>query len=369
MPSTENLPMIFETVEHDVLVEVVASGLAHPWGMVFLPNGDMLVTQRQGTVRLIRDGVLQDPPIPGVPEVRARQLSGLMDIALHPEYPENQLVYLTYNKPVGEDGQTIALARGRFDGSQFLGMQDIFLSSKNHGGGSRLLFAADGSLFMTVGGAYTVGRSAERAQEGEWHSGKVLRLLDDGTPFPGNPFIGRQDYHPEIYSVGHRNQQGMAFYPLTGELWVHEHAPQGGDELNIIRSGANYGWPVVSYARDYGGARITERPWREDFEQPVVFWVPSIAPSGLMFYTGEKFSAWRNHAFVGAMRVGRYNGTGHLERIVLNENGEENAREWILEELGERIRDVRQGPDELIYLLTESADGVLLRLSPVPETD
>lgn len=251
-PTIDILPMIFETVEYDVLVEVVADGLFRPWGMVFLPNGDMLITERRGTVRLLRDGVLQEEPVAGSPEVMARQLSGLMDIALH----------------------------------------------------------------------------------------------------------------PQIHSVGHRNQQGLAFHPVTGELWAHEHAPQGGDELNIIRPGANYGWPVVSFARDYGGARITERPWREGFEQPVAFWMPSIAPSGLMFYTGEKFPAWRNHAFVGAMRVGRFNGTGHLERIVLNENGEENAREWILEELGERIRDVRQGPDDLIYLLTESTDGVLLRLSP-----
>jgi len=365
-PGVERLPMVFETEEYDILVEAVATGLSRPWGMVFLPDGDMSITERQGTVRLIRDGTLEPEPVPGTPEVLARQLSGLMDIALHPRFQENQLVYVSYNKPMDDDQQTVALARGRFDGSRFINMSDIFISTPNHSGGSRILFAPDGSLFMTVGGAYTVGRSAERAQDGAWHSGKVLHLLDDGSPYPGNPFIGRAGYHAEIYSIGHRNQQGLAFYPLTGELWAHEHAPQGGDELNIIRPGANYGWPEVSYSRDYGGARISERPWREGFEQPVAFWVPSIAPSGLMFYTGEKFPAWRNHAFIGAMRVGRYNGTGHLERLVLNENGEENAREWILEELGERIRDVRQGPDELIYLLTESPEGALLRLSPVP---
>ncbi len=363
-PTIHDLPMVFETIEHDVLVEALSTDLTHPWGMVFLPEGGMLITERGGSVRLFKNGELEADPIPGTPEVFARRLSGLMDIALHPDFASNGLVYLSYNKPVGEEEQTIALARGRFDGAGFHDMRDIFVSTPNHGGGSRLLFAPDGSLFMTVGGAYTVGRTAERAQDGAWHSGKVVRLRDDGSPFPGNPFAGRSGYHAEIYSMGHRNQQGLAFYPLTGELWAHEHAPQGGDELNIIRPGANYGWPEVSYARDYGGQRITQQPWQEGFEQPVVFWLPSIAPSGLMFYTGEHFPAWQNHAFVGAMRVGRYNGTGHIERIVLNENGEEMAREWILEELGERIRDVRQGPDDLIYVLTEAEEGALLRLSP-----
>jgi len=367
-PSIDNLPMVFPSDEYDLLVEALARDLDHPWGMVFLPDGDMLITERSGSVRLLRNGELEPDPVAGTPEVYARQLSGLMDIALHPDFTENGLVYLTYNKPLGEREQTVALARGRFDGSSFQDMRDIFVSTPSHSGGSRILFAPDGSLFMTVGGAYTVGITAERAQDGGWHSGKVLHLRDDGSPFPGNPFAGRSGFHAEIYSMGHRNQQGLAFYPRTGELWAHEHAPQGGDELNIIRPGGNYGWPVVSYARDYAGLRLTEQPWREDFEQPVVFWLPSIAPSGLMFYTGEKFPAWQNHAFVGSMRVGRIRGTGHLERIVLNENGEETAREWILEELGERIRDVKQGPDDLIYLLTESPQGALLRLSPVAES-
>ena len=365
-PTIADLPMVFATEEYDVRVEVVTAGLSRPWGMVFLPDGGMLITERGGSVRLLRDGVLEPDPIPGTPQVYALQLSGLMDIALHPSYAENGLVYLTYNKPLGERVQTIALARGRFDGNSFQDMRDIFLSSPNHSGGSRILFGPDGSLFMTVGGAYTVDISAERAQDGSWHSGKVLRLRDDGSAFPANPFVGRDGFHTEIYSMGHRNQQGLAFYPRTGELWAHEHAPQGGDELNIIRPGANYGWPEVSYARDYTGHRIAEQPWRDDFVQPVVFWLPSIAPSGLMFYSGDQFPAWQNHAFVGAMRVGRIAGTGHIERIVLNENGEEIAREWILEELGERIRDIKQGRDGLIYVLTESPEGVLLRLSPVP---
>ena len=364
-PGIDSLPMIFETDEYEILVEVVASGLSRPWSMAFLPDGDMFITERSGNVRVLRDGVLEPDPLPGTPQVHALQLSGLMDIALHPDYDSNGLVYLTYNKPLGEREQTIVLARGRYDGSGFQDMRDIFVSTPNHAGGSRILFAPDGSLFMTVGGAYTVGRTAERAQDGGWHSGKVLHLRDDGSPFPGNPFAGQAGYHSEIYSMGHRNQHGLAFYPRTGELWAHEHAPQGGDELNIIKRGANYGWPVVSYSRDYGGPRITQQPWREEFEQPVVFWLPSIAPSGLMFYTGDQFPAWQNHAFVGSMRVGRILRTGHLERIVLNENGEETAREWILEELGERIRDVKQGPDGLIYVLTESPEGVLLRLSPV----
>ena len=362
-PGLADLPMIFETSESPVLVEAIATGLSHPWGMVFLPGGDMLITERGGRVRLLRDGLLEAEPVSGTPEVFVRGLWGLMDIALHPGYADNQLVYLTYNKPT-EKRMTVALSRGRFDGGAFRDMRDIFVAAPDTSGGSRILFAPDGSLYMTVGGAFTPGVTAERAQAGDWHSGKVLRLNDDGSPHAENPFVGTEGFHPEIWSMGHRNQQGLAINPATGELWAHEHAMQGGDELNIIRRGGNYGWPEVSFARLYNGPRIHQQPWREGLLMPETFWVPSIAPSGLLFYTGDRFPAWQGHIFVGAMRVGRVRGTGHLERIVLNENDEETAREWILEELGERIRDVRQGPDGLIYLLTEADEAALLRLSP-----
>ena len=243
-------------------------------------------------------------------------------------------------------------------------MQELFVAEPSTGGSGRIVFAGDGSLFLSVGGAFSIGSSAERAQIGGWHAGKVLRLNEDGSPHGQNPFIGTAGYQPEIFSLGHRNQQGLAIHPETGELWAHEHAVQGGDELNIIRPGGNYGWPLVSLARDYEGPRLNPRPWQPGIIQPEVLWIPSIAPSGLLFYTGDSFPAWQGDAFVGALRVGRVYGTGHLERIIFNDNHEEIGREWILEEFGERIREVKQGPDGFLYLLTESENGALLRLSP-----
>jgi glucose/arabinose dehydrogenase len=218
---------------------------------------------------------------------------------------------------------------------------------------------------MTVGGAFGVGAGAGRAQDPSSHAGKLLRLRDDGSVPDDNPFVGRPGYQPEIFSMGHRNQQGLAFHPETAALWATEHAVQGGDELNVIESGKNYGWPVVSYGRQYNGPRVTERFWQDGMEEPVVFWVPSIALSGLTFYTGDRFPAWKGNLFVGSLMTGRIGRTGHLERIVFTENGEELRREWLLTELKQRIRDVRQGPDGLIYVLTEANRAALLRLEPV----
>jgi aldose sugar dehydrogenase len=357
-------PFLFDTAEqHKMRVVVVTKGLSHPWGMVFLPDGNMLVTERAGRVRVIRDGVLDPKPVAGVPEVYAKQLSGLMDIALHPHFSENHFVYLTYTKAL-DRGVTTALARGRWDGTALLDVRDIFVADSRDDGraaASRLAFGPDGSLYMTVGGTFD-----QRAQDPNSHGGKVLRLRDDGSAPPDNPFAGKPGYKPEIYTLGHRNALGLAIHPETGALWENENGPNGGDELNLLLPGRNYGWPVVSYGRQYPGPRVSEHAWKEGMEEPLVVWLPSIGISGLTFYSGDRFPNWKGNAFVGSMRVGELNYTGHLERIVFNNKFEELRRESLLTELRQRIRDVRQGPDGLLYVLTEEEDGALLRIEPAP---
>ena len=352
-----------------IRVVPVVTGLDHPWGMAFRQNGDILVTERdKGTLRVIRNGQLLERPVPGVPAVYAEtQRAGLMDIAVHPD--DDSLVYLTYSKAVESDGQsgaTVALAQGRLDAGALTEVRDIFVADGLDRGvaASRIIFAADGTLFMTVGGAYQFASTGEYAQDPLMHFGKLLRLNDDGTVPDDNPFVGDAGYLPEIYSLGHRNQLGLSFHPETGDLWATENGPQGGDETNIIKRGANYGWPLASYSREYSGVPVTETPWLEQFESPEIVWWPSIAPSGLTFYTGDEFPMWKGNLFVGAMRVGRMRHTGHLERVIFNRQGQEIGREWLLTELKQRIRDVRQGPDGFLYVLTEEDDGVLLRLEP-----
>ena len=351
-----------------VRVVPIVSGLSHPWGMAFRSNGDILVTEREGRLRVIRNGQLLERDIPGVPEVFAsRDRAGLLDIALHPH--DDRVVFLTYTKSIEHEGEpalTVALARGLLDGDALTEVTDIFVAEGLDDGiaASRLLFHPDGTLFMSVGGSYVFAQTGEYAQDPGTHFGKLLRLNDDGTPANGNPFVGNTDYLPEIYSMGHRNQLGLAFHPETGDLWASENGPQGGDEVNIIRSGRNYGWPIASYSREYNGNRVSDTPWLAAFEEAEVVWWPSIAPSGLTFYTGERFPEWQGDLFVGSMMVGRMFHTGHLERVVFNARGEEVGREWLLTELKQRIRDVRQGPDGYLYVLTEEDDAVLLRLEP-----
>ena len=364
-------PFEFTTAEHPrIRVEVVTRGLSHPWGFVFLPDGDILVTERGGTVRMIRDWVLDPTPVLGVPEVfTGTRLAGMMDIALHPEFSDNQLVYLTYSKPAEEDGRKgarIALARGRFDGTVISEVRDIFVTEEWHRGvaASRIVFGRDGLLYMSSGGAINATSTGQYAQDPGSHYGKVLRIRDDGTVPDDNPFVGEPGYAQEIYSMGHRNQLGLFFHPDTGDLWASENGPQGGDEVNIIKAGRNYGWPIASYSREYYGSRVSETPWVSEMERPEIVWLPSIAPSGLTFYTGDQFPAWKGNLFVGAMRVGRIHQTGHLERIVFNRQGDELRREWLLTELKQRIRDVRQGPDGFLYVLTEEDEGALLRIAP-----
>ena len=367
-------PVVYDTAAGErIRVSVVTAGLTYPWGLAFLPDGGVLVTERLGTLRQIRDGVLDPTPIAGVPEVStAAALAGLMDVAVHPRFAENRLVYLTYSKPT-PDGSTVALARGRFEGAALSEVRDVFVAdAEMNGGASRVAFAPDGTLYMSVGGAF--GGLRPQAQDPASHVGKVLRLRDDGTAPDDNPFAGRDGHHPEVFSLGHRNPMGLAIHPETGEVWASEHAPMGGDEVNRILPGRNYGWPEVSYSREYFGPRVSERPWQEHMEQPEIVWIPSIAPSGLTFYSGDRFPAWRGDLFAGSLMTARVARTGHLERIELNRQGLEQRREWLLADLRQRIRDVEQGPDGLLYVLTGGSflgrdpalgEAALLRIEPV----
>lgn len=354
-------PFVFDTAEqHKVRVVVVARGLVHPWSLAFLPDGNMLVTERAGRLRMIRDNVLDPQPLTGVPKVHAVRNAGLFDIALHPKFAENHLVYFTYSKPGADDQAATTLARARLEREGLTDVKDLFQCEWGTVlGGSRIVFGRDGTIFMTTGAA-----TGTLAQDPNSDYGKVLRLRDDGSIPPDNPFVGKTGHKPEVYSLGHRDQLGLAVNPETGAVVNDENGPNGGDEINLILPGRNYGWPLVSYGRAYDGPRISESPVREGIEGPLVYWVPSIAISGLTFYTGDRFPAWKGNVFVGGMRYGEIPGTGRLERVVFNAKMEELRRESLLTDLKQRIRDVRQGPDGLLYVLTEEEDGALLRLEP-----
>ena len=348
-----------------IRMSVVAKGLVNPWSFAWLPDGSMLITERPGRLRLLKNGVLDPTPISGVPAVKAQRLSGLMDVALHPKFAENHLIYLTYNKGREDGMMATVLARGRLEGNTLKDVKDIFVAEPwwdgAGGSASRIVFGRDGMLYMTTGSGG--GANFGQGQEKNIHKGKILRLKDDGTVPPDNPFVKQPEFKPEIYSWGHRNSLALIVHPVTGELWNSENGPNGGDEINIVKAGKNYGWPTVSMGRSYEG------PWQGKFEKdgmegPLVYWMPAIAASGLMIYTGDKFPQWRNNAFVGAMRYGEIPNTGHLQRIVFNEKSEEMRREMLLTEFRQRIRDVKQGPEGFVYLLTDENPGVLLKLEP-----
>ena len=354
-------PFVLDTAEeHKIKVVVVARGIPHPWSVAFLPNGDMLVTERAGKLRIVRDGVLDPNPLPGLPKVHAVRNAGLFDIALHPKFAENKWIYFTYTKP-GENGQSaIALGRGRLEGAGLTDVRELFVGEwTTLIGGSRIAFARDGSIYMTTGAT-----STNAAQDPNSDYGKILRLKDDGSIPADNPFAAKAGHKPEVFSMGHRDQLGLAIHPETGAVFSNENGPNGGDELNLILPGRNYGWPLVSYGRGYDGAPMPHASASEKFEEPVVIWLPSIAPSGMTFYTGDRFPAWKGNVFIGGMRRGEIPQTGRLERVVFTKNMEELRRESLLTELGQRIRDVRQGPDGLLYVLTEEEDGALLRIEP-----
>ena len=361
-------PFVIQTGEiGEVLVTPVATGLANPFDLAFRDNGDILVTERYaGRLRIIRDGRLLERDLAGVPEVYSEVFrAGLMAVELHPE--DDAVVYLTYTKAIvvdGEPEQTVALARGRIDGYSLTGVEELFVARGLDRGiaASQLLFTPEGQLLMSIGGAYVYAGIGDYAQDPEIHYGKLLRLTDDGAAAAGNPFLDGGEYLPEVFSVGHRNIIGLSYHPQTGELWATENGPQGGDEANIIRAGANYGWPIVSYSRQYRGDRVSERPWGAEFIDPEVIWWPSIAPAGMIFYSGDKLPPWQGNMIVGSMMEGRIPGTGHIERIVFNSRGQEIRRESVLGELNSRITGVAEGPEGYLYALTDEENGALLRL-------
>ncbi|WP_319633599.1 PQQ-dependent sugar dehydrogenase [Pelagibius marinus] len=338
-------------------VVTLARGLDHPWGMAFLPGGGILITERTGQLRLFKDGKLQTKAIPGAPQVAARGQGGLLDVALHPDFAENRLVYLSY-AGAGPGGAGTEVARARFDGNKLDELEVIFRAEpKTPGGahyGSRLTFDRSGRLYISLGDRRNYMREAQNPAN---HLGSIIRLEDDGEIPGDNPFLGVDGTRPEIFSYGHRNVQGLALNPASGEVWAHEHGPRGGDEVNILKAGANYGWPAITYGIDYSGAIISDKTEAPGMEQPVVYWVPSIAPSGMAFYDGDLFPQWKGDLFVGAL-AGR-----HLRRLELV-GGEVTGQEELLTGLRERIRDVRSGRDGYLYLLTDSRNGRLIRLEP-----
>lgn len=352
----------YQSQAHSFRLVPVVEGLENPWGVAFLPDGEMLVTERAGRLRLVRNATLSDP-ISGVPEVFARQQGGLLDVAIHPDFEQNRLVYLAFAKPVS-GGANTAVIRGRLEGNALTDVEEVFNGNNVAEGGiqfgARMVFD-DEYLFIAIGDRNVrpvLGEGESHpAQDLSNHNGTIIRLFDDGRIPTDNPFSGQQGAEPEIWSYGHRSPQGLALHPETGELWESEHGPQGGDELNLIRRGANYGWPVIGYGVQYGGTQIHETTAREGMEQPVHYWVPSIATSGLAFYDGDRFPEWRGDAFIGGL-AGR-----HLARVVLDGTRSVSS-EKLLEEWGKRIRDVRSGPDGYLYILTDEADGGIYRLEP-----
>jgi glucose/arabinose dehydrogenase len=370
LPPSPTEPFVINTFEVDrVKVVPIATGLANPWGMAFRENGDILITERYtGKLRVIRDGELLAADVTGVPEVYSDVFrAGLMAVAVHPD--DDKIIYLTYTKAImheGESNQAVALTRARLVEDRLTDVEEIFVAKGVDSAiaASALLFTSDKKLLMSVGGAYVFTATGEYAQDPEVHYGKLLRLNADGSAAADNPFFSGGEYLPEVYSLGHRNQLGLALHPTTGDLWASENGPQGGDEANIIQSGANYGWPVVSFSRQYRGDWVSPTPWLAEFESPAVMWWPSIAPAGITFYSGEHFPKWQGNLFVASLLEGRIPHTGHLERIVFNSRGEEIRREGLLRNLRHRVRDVQQGPDGYLYVLTDEVDGMLVRLEP-----
>jgi len=358
-------PAAAKVVKSGYKVTEIAAGLDHPYSIAFLPDGSMLVTERAGRLRLIKDDKLVAEQIGGVPRVHTKPSSqaGLFDVVLHPQFADNNTLYLTYAHGTAEQNAT-RVARARFDGSALQDVQVIFeaaplKNTSNHYGG-RLVFLADGTFVLLVGDGFEM---REAAQDLSQHLGKTVRLKDDGSVPEDNPFTGTTNARKEIWTRGHRNQQGLALDPETGVLWEHEHGPRGGDELNIMLAGRNYGWPVITYGMDYSGAYVSPYTEREGLEQPVLQWTPSIAPSGLAVYRGDKFPAWQGDLFVGALVL------KHLRRIDIDQSGNVLGQEELLTELGQRIRDVRAGPDGFIYVTTdygakENPSGRVLRIEP-----
>lgn len=344
--------------------EVVIEGLSHPWSIAWLPDGSALITERAGRLRLIRNGQLDPEPVAGLPPVLAHGQGGLLDIALHPDFAKNQWVYLTFATGSPEANRT-ALARGRFDGRALRDTEVIFRNADPKPGGqhfgSRIVWLPDKSLLMSIGdgGNPPISFNGEnirnQAQNRGTHFGKIVRLKDDGTPHPDNPFANQPGAKPEIWSLGHRNIQGMTRDPVSGRIWANEHGSRGGDELNMIEGGHNYGWPEVTYSIEYWGPKISNETSRPGITDPLLVWTPSKAPSGLTFYTGDIYPQWKGDLFSGALK---FHQIRHIDLDGTRVAGEEKLT------IGQRVRDVRQGPDGYLYVLTDEDDGALLRILP-----
>jgi glucose/arabinose dehydrogenase len=364
---------------HDFHVVPVAENLVNPWSIAFLPGGDLLITERPGRLRIVRDGNLLPDPVAGVPEVFAVGQGGLLDVLPHPDFASNRFLYLSYAGPNGGESTTV-VARGRFENDRLNNVEEIFVAQTRGRGhyGSKLAFHPDGSLFITVGERQAPVDEGERpnnrglplpeleahpAQDLSNHHGTVIRLHDDGSVPEDNPFVGQVGKLPEVWSYGHRNPQGLAIHPETGDVWITEHGPQGGDELNLIQSGNNYGWPVVGYGVNYvSGLAIHEGTQRVGMESPVHFWVPSIGTSGLAFYTGDRFSNWRGSLLAGGLAGEQ------VDRLTMSPDGKTVvSKETILQGMG-RVRDVREGPDGYVYVSIEDRGGAptsVVRLEPL----
>ncbi len=360
------LPAVFETYQHKVRVSVVAQGLDRPWSLLILPDGDMLVSMRfSNEIRAIRKGALDPKPLAGLPAMRR-----MFDVIMHPQFAANRWLYFSYSKP-GEGRTPMVLARGRYDGASLADVRDLYVSDPTTPGGSRMAFAPDGSIYMTIsgaGGRLAAGPQGPEADPRKLDTvyGKVLRLREDGTVPPDNPFAGKPGARAEIYSVGHRDHFGIAPHPVTGEMFHVELGPYGGDKVNVLKAGGDYGWPDYSYGRNNNSAPIAN-PNVPGIEPALLVWIPGITPSGLLFYTADRFPAWKGNLMVGSIVRGRVNGAAGVERVVFNEKMWETRRETFLTELRQRIRDVRQAPDGLIYLLTEETNGTVLKLEPADQ--
>jgi len=367
-------PVEFATQGGRIRVVPVATGLVHPWSIAFLPDGRAVVAEQAGRLRVIQNGVLDPKPIWSAPGITPASTDLLHAVDVHPKFTQNHLIYLSYPK-AGPRGYTLAVARGKLEGATLTEVADVFVadawdSSAALGMAGRIMFGPDGMLYVAVGDRDTLygtddNRARMRAQSLDTHIGKVLRIRDDGTVPPDNPFVGNAGAKPEIYTYGHRNTYGFAFHPTTGELWQAEIGPRGGDEINVLLPGKNYGWPLASMGSNYTGTPVSDQPSsRPGMEDPRVFWVPSISPSSIMFYTSDRFPNWKGNLFVSAL-------SGmELQRIGSNQPAQKAPRESLLTPFKTRIRDVRQGPDGLIYVATEmrfggtAPDGTVLRIEP-----
>src|SRR5687768_3299593 len=378
VPPLPEQPWEYQTANAKIRVRVLAPGLENPWSLEFLPDASILITERNGRLRHFKDGVLSGP-VAGLPAVVSDNfISGLHDIKLHPDFAKNRLVYWVYNKgqapPAaaagaaggrgggggrgGAGARTLTVARGVFDGTALTEVEDVI---KMDGAStvSRLLFLPDGTLLVS-----TWGDPGQMAQDKMGLSGKILRYNQDGTIPKDNPFVGKEGYRPEIYTLGHRTPESLVWHEPSKTIWESEMGPNGGDEINVIKAGGNYGWPLVSLGRSYAGPYQPGGFHAEGMTMPVVNFVPSISTTGMTFYTGERFPAWKGNLFIGGVRYGEIPGTGRIQRIVFNSAMEETRRETLLEDKRWRIRDIRQGPDGLLYVITDERNGALLRIEP-----